>query len=113
MEDGKTSAAHPNVPVPAVRSEVDSQCELAGAIASIALGQSGLQDPEVRGVADVHRGWSVIGVVQNIREGRFEAQPEPLLYSEHLGQTRVHVDHAGTLQDTYAAAPKPPGVGRR
>src|SRR5580704_6290747 len=76
-------------------SEVEPQRELSRPIASVALGQCGLQDPEGRGVADVQCGRRKIGVVENICEGSLEAEMEPFPEVEALGETGVDIDHAG------------------
>ena len=91
-------------------SKVYPQRQLSCTIASGALGQRRLQNPE-RWASDVHRGWRKVGVIEHVCERRFEAEVHLLPEVEALGETHVHVYHVWTLQNSHTAAPKPSGIG--
>ena len=68
----------------AVRSEIEPQGDLPRSIASLTLGQRGLQYPEITWVADVQCRWSEIGVIQDVGERGLETNTHPLANIEAL-----------------------------
>ena len=88
--------------LPLIGLEVEPQCHLASTVSAIFRGLRGLQRAERARVAHARRGWRKVGVVENVREGRFEAQPQSFADGHRLRQPRVDCNGSGPLQNADA-----------
>src|ERR1700736_5281088 len=88
--------------LPLIGLEVEPQCYLPSTVSAIFRGLRGLQRAERARVAHVGRGWRKVGVVENVREGRFEAQAQSFADAHSLRQPCVYPDGPGPLQNADA-----------
>ena len=66
--------------------EVQPQGKLAGAVAGVLGDRGGGELAEGGGVVDLRRRWGEVGVVEDVGEGGFKANPPTLSDNEDLGE---------------------------